>query len=110
MSLFLNESNVKKSELVFGFVTCTVISISSVSSASFSGYVFGAVIGDAVVVNPPCQLGSDATQTGLLSYYAWVSAENMVTIMLTNPSARSATTNPSVRTQWSVIVIKPKEM
>jgi hypothetical protein len=93
-------------KVLTGSATCAITSVATVSSASFTGTVTGAAIGDRVISTPPNQLGSTATDTARLSYHAWVSAADMVTVMLTNASDSVATTNAAVRAAWPVTVIK----
>ena len=93
------------SKVLSGTATCTIIDVASISSASFTGTVIGASAGDCVIATPPAQLG-DASDIGCLSYHAWVSAPDTVTIMLTNASAAAATTNPAIRTAWPITSIK----
>jgi len=87
-----------------GTATCAITSVATASSTSFTGTVTGASVGDRVVATPPAQLGSTAADTGRLSCHAWVSAPNTVTVMLTNASAASATTNTAIQTAWPVTV------
>jgi hypothetical protein len=89
-----------------GSATCAITSLATISSTSFTGTVTGAAIGDRVVATPPDQLGSTSSNTGRLSYHAWVSAADTVIVMLTNASATAATTNAAIRTNWPVTVIK----
>jgi hypothetical protein len=89
-----------------GSATCAITSLATISSTSFTGTVTGAAIGDRVVATPQDQLGSTAADTGRLSYHAWVSAADTVTVMLTNASAAAANTNPAIQTNWPVTVIK----
>ncbi len=98
--------NTHTSKTLYGTATCAIISITGNTSTSFTGTVIGAVVGDRVYVNPPAMLGSDATNTGRLSFHAYISAADTVTIQLCNASAASATTNTAIRTTWKVIVIK----
>jgi len=93
-------------KVLTGSATCAIATLGALSSASFTGAVAGAFIGDRVIATPPDQLGSTATDTARLSYHAWVSAADTVTIMLTNASAAAATTNAAVRAAWPVTVIK----
>jgi len=95
------------SKVLTGSATCAITSVSVTTSTSFTGTVTGAAIGDRVIATPPNQLGSTAADTGLLSYHAWVSAADTVTIMLTNASTTSANTNTAIRTAWPITVIKP---
>lgn len=94
------------SKVLTGSATCAITSVATVASTSFTGTVTGAVVGDRVIATPPAQLGSTAAETGKLSYHAWVSAANTVTIMLTNASAASATTNAAIQAAWPITVIK----
>ena len=94
------------SKVLTGSATCAITSVAAVASTAFTGAVTGAAVGDRVIATPPAQLGSTAAETGQLSYHAWVSAANTVTVMLTNASAAAATTNAAVRTAWPVTVIK----
>jgi hypothetical protein len=89
-----------------GSATCAITSVGASTSIAFTGTVTGAAIGDRVIATPPAQLGNTAADTGRLSYHAWVSAANTVTIMLTNASAVNATTNTAIRANWPVTVIK----
>jgi hypothetical protein len=94
------------SKILSGSATCAISSVATDASASFTGTVPGASVGDRVIATPPAQLGTDSANTGRLSYHAWVSASGTVTIMLTNASASSATINSAVKTAWSITVIK----
>ena len=89
-----------------GTATCAIASVAATNSASFTGTIAGAAVGDSVIVNPPAQLGSTVAFTGRLGYHAWVSAANTVTVMLTNSSAAVATVNPAAQGAWQVTVIK----
>jgi hypothetical protein len=93
-------------KVLTGSATCAITSVAAVASTSFTGTVTGAAVGDRVIATPPAQLGSTAAETGKLSYHAWVSAANTVTIALTNASAASATTNASIQVAWPITVIK----
>jgi len=93
-------------KVLTGTATCAITSLTTVTSASFTGTVAGAAVGDRVIATPPGQLGSTAADTGRLSYHAWVSAADTVTVMLTNASAATATTNAAIRTAWPITVIK----
>ena len=93
-------------KVITGSATCAITSVANVSSASFTGTVAGAAIGDRVIATPPAELGATSAETGRLGYHAWVSAANTVTIMLTNASAGGANTNPAIRTTWPITVIK----
>lgn len=94
------------SKVLTGSATCAITSVATVSSSSFTGTVTGAAVGDRVIATPPAQLGSTAAETGKLSYHAWVSAADTVTVMLTNASAAAATTNAAIQAAWPITVIK----
>lgn len=95
------------SKVLSGTATCAITYVASISSVSFAGTVTGASVGDRVIATPPAQLGESAVDTGCLSYHAWVSAANTVTVMLTNASAvAAANTNAAIRTAWPITVIK----
>lgn len=93
-------------EVLSGSATCAITLVGSTNSASFTGTVTGAAVGDRVIATPPAQLGSEGTNTGRLSYHAWVSGADTVTIMLTNASASAASTNILIQAVWPVTVIK----
>lgn len=94
------------SKVLTGTATCALTSVSAISSASFTGTVPGAAVGDRVIATPPAQLGATVSDTGRLSYHAWVSDANTVTVMLTNASAAGASTNVAIQTAWPITVIK----
>jgi len=94
------------SKVITGTATCAITSVSASASTSFVGTVTGAAVGDRVIATPPGELGDSNVNTGRLSYHAWVSAANTVTIMLTNASAAGASTNPAIQTAWPITVIK----
>ena len=93
-------------KVITGSATCAITSVTDVSSASFIGTVQGAAIGDRVIATPPAELGATSAETGRLSYHAWVSAANTVTVMLTNASNATANTNAAIRAAWPITVIK----
>jgi hypothetical protein len=94
-------------KILTGSATCTITSVGPTGSASFTGTVTGAALGDRVVATPPDQLGATSPDTGKLSYHAWVSSANTVTVMLTNANnSTSATTNTAIQTAWPISVIK----
>lgn len=92
--------------ILHGMATCNITSVSTVNSASFTGTVAGAAVGDRVIATPPAQLGATASDTARLAYHAWVSAPATVTVMLTNASASVATTNTAIQTAWPITVLK----
>jgi len=94
------------SKVLSGTATCAITSVATVSSARFTGTVTGASVGDRVIATPPAELGATAAETGRLSYHAWVSAANTVTVTLTNGSAAAANTNAAIRAAWPITVIK----
>lgn len=94
------------SKVLTGAATCSITSVANVASTSFSGTVTGAAVGDRVIATPPAELGATNAETGRLSFHAWVSAANTVTVVLTNASAASANTNAAIRAAWPITVIK----
>lgn len=94
------------SKVLTGSATCAITSVATVASASFTGTVTGAAVGDRVIATPPGALGATDADSGRLSYHAWVSAANTVTIRLANASGSSANTNAAVRAAWPITVIK----
>ena len=94
------------SKVITGTATCAITSVNTSASTSFTGTVTGAAVGDRVIATPPVELGATNADTGRLSYHAWVSAANTVTVMLTNASAAAAATNTAIRTAWPITVIK----
>lgn len=93
--------------LLCGAAKCPIASVSGNSNAEFTIGVPGAAPGDCVVVTPPAGLGSDAASTSRLGFYAWVGAQNTVTVKVMNPTASGATINSVVQnTDWSACVIK----
>ncbi len=94
------------SKIMTGSATCAITSVASSTSTSFTGTVTGAAIGDRVIATPPAQLGAAGADTGRLSYHAWVSTTNTVTVMLCNASAATATTNAAIQAAWPITVIK----
>ena len=94
------------SKVLTGSATCTISNVSYASSASFTGTVTGAALGDRVIATPPAELGATAAETGRLGYHAFVSAANTVTVMLTNASNATANTNAAIRAAWPITVIK----
>ena len=101
-----NFNNRFNSTVLFGTAFCSITSVASVASTTFTGTVTGASIGDTVIATPPNQLGSTATNTGRLAFHAYVSSANTVTVVLTNASAAVSTTNIAIQTNWPIRVIK----
>ena len=94
------------SKILTGSATCSITSVAATASTSFTDTVTGAAVGDRVIATPPGALGATDAESGRLSYHAWVSAANTVTIMLTNASAAAANTNAAIRAAWPITVIK----
>jgi hypothetical protein len=93
--------------VLYGTAACAITSIGTTSSASFTGTVIGAAVGDRVVATPPDQLGNSAANTAKLAHHAWISAPDTVTVMLSNASASSATLNEAVLSLlWPIAVFK----
>lgn len=76
----------------------TITSISSVSFSSINVFNSNAQIGDVVIVSP------STTVSGRVSIYGYVSAPNLITITIENPSASTATLTAGLT--FNVIVIK----
>jgi hypothetical protein len=94
------------SKVLSGTATCAITVVAASSSASFTGTVIGASVGDRVIATPPAALGSTAVFTGRLGYYAWVSAADTVTVMLTNSAAANTSTNAAIHAAWPITIIK----
>lgn len=87
-----------KGRLLTGTATSTITSLAAPSQATVTATIPGAKIGDTAVVSP------DDVMSVRLSFYARVTADDTVTVYITNGSAASATlTNP---TTYRVAVIK----
>ena len=86
-----------------GSFTMSLTSLAATTSSSFSVTVPGAVTGNSVVVNPGDTFGTSTTDQSRLSYVAYVSALNTVTVTIRNASAASATMTSS---QWAVMVMQ----
>ena len=93
-------------KILTGSANNYILSLTSVNSIIFTGIVIGAEVGDRVIANPPGALGEDSLSTARLSYHAWVSAPDTISIMLTNASATLATTNNAIQSAWPITVIK----
>lgn len=93
-------------KILSGTATCAVTTVGATSSVAFTGTVAGAAPGDRVIATPPAALGNAGADSGRLSYYAWVSAADTVTVQLTNASEAAATTNTSIQVAWPITVIK----
>lgn len=95
------------SKVLTGSATCAIASVAAVASTAFTGAVTGAAVGDRVIATPPAALGNTDADSARLSFHAYVSAANTVTVRLTNASASAATTNTAIQTAWPITVIKP---
>jgi hypothetical protein len=80
-------------------------SVGVTTSVSFSGTVIGAQAGSKIITSPPARLGDTVSATGRLSFHAYCDTINVVTIVIANGSAGSATINSSCRVNWPVRVI-----
>lgn len=96
-----------QTRVLYGSANCNITSITASGWASFSGSVVGASIGDRVVATPPDILGQNTNSSeARLAYHTYVTAPDIVTITLTNPTTGTATINPTVQTYWPITVIK----
>lgn len=94
-----------KGKFLTGSAVCAITGIAPQNAVSFTGSAPGAVPGDRVVVTPPDRL-EGTTAGGRLSFYAWVSAPDVVTVEIGNASSSTVTTNIAIRTAWPLTVIK----
>jgi len=81
----------------------SLTSLATITSSSFTAIVTGAEVGDSVIVNPGDAFGTTASNQGRLSYVAYVSAANTVTVTIRNASGNIAYMTAST---WCVLVIK----
>lgn len=88
--------------LLRGTFNMSATSLASATSTSFTATVVGASFGDSVVVNPGDGFGTSAADKGRLSFVAYVSALDTVTVTIRNASAATASMTAST---WSVLVI-----
>jgi hypothetical protein len=95
-------------KFLFGTANCNIASVASQHGASFTATIAGAVPGDAVITSPPSFLcvAPGEVNAGSLSYYAWVSAIDTVTIMIINSSTATRTVNSGAQDTWSIMVVK----
>lgn len=91
-------------KFLHGTFSMSSTSLATITSTSFTATVAGAVAGDSVIVNPGNSFGTTAADQGKLSYVAYVSAANTVTVTIRNASASTANMTAST---WAVTVIKP---
>lgn len=90
-------------KILEGSFSMSATSLATITSTSFTATVTGAAVGDGVVVNPGDGFGTSAADKGKLSYVAYVSSANTVTVTIRNASASTANMTAST---WSVFVIK----
>jgi len=88
-----------------GSFLMSLTSLDSTTSVSFTATVTGAAVGDSVVVNPGDAFGSTAENRSKLSYVAYVSAANTVTVSIRNASGAPYAAYMAAST-WRVLVIK----
>ena len=81
----------------------SLTSLASITSSNFTVTVPGATIDDIVIVNPGNIFGTTAADQGKLSYVAYISDLNTVTVSIRNASASTANITAST---WNVLVIK----
>lgn len=86
-----------------GTFSMSLTSLAATTSSSFTCTVTGAAVGDSVIVNPGNGFGTASTDQARLSYVAYVSAANTVTVTVRNASAATAAITAST---WTAIVIK----
>lgn len=86
-----------------GTFSMSLTSLAATTSSSFTCTVTGAAVGDSVIVNPGNGFGTSSTDQARLSYVAYVSAANTVTVTVRNASAATAAITAST---WTAIVIK----
>ena len=85
------------SKVLTGSATCTITNVGAVSSASFTGTVTGAAVGDRVLATPHNALGAR------IAAYALVTAADTVTVYLNNPSAAAQSITAGT---WQLAVFK----
>ena len=88
---------------LFGSFAMTLTSLNGATSSDFTATVLGAVAGDTVMVTPGNSFGTSGSDRSRLSYTAYVSAANTVTISIRNASAAIASMTAST---WSILIIK----
>lgn len=86
-----------------GSFVMSLTTLAATISSAFTVSIPGAAQGDSVIVNPGDGFGTSAADQGRLSYAAYVSATDTVTVSIRNASAAAATLTAST---WSVLVIK----
>lgn len=88
---------------LFGSFNMSLTTLATIVSSNFTVTVTGAVVGDSVIVNPGNSFGTAAADQGKLSFIAYVSAADTVTVSIRNASASTASMTAST---WAVLVIK----
>lgn len=83
----------------------TATSIANVNSHEFEVMVEGALVGDSVIVSPPARVGSTIALNGRLAISGYVSADNVVTVVVANPSAANVTVSGDALGMWKVTVV-----
>lgn len=86
-----------------GTFLMSLTTLAATTSSSFTCSVAGAAVGDSAIVNPGNAFGTSTADQARLSFAAYVSAANTVTISIRNASAASASMTAST---WTAIVIK----
>ena len=86
-----------------GSFAMTLTSLATNAASDILVTMAGASLGDCVVVTPGNALGNTSADQSRVSYTAYVSAANTVTVTLRNASATLASFAAST---WSVLVIK----
>lgn len=93
---------------IFASVNCGISSISANSSVKFSAHIPGARTGDVVFATPPSELGQTTSDSQKLSFVAYVSAPDTVSISLSNTKDTSALIKESARGVWAIAVLKER--
>ena len=96
-------ANTLAARILRGTFTMSLTSLAATTSSSFTCTVTGAAVGDSVIVNPGNDFGTSTADKARLSYAAYVSAANTVTVTVRNASAASASMTAST---WTAVVIK----
>jgi hypothetical protein len=78
-------------------------SIAATASVEFTVTVAGAKVGDVVIATPSIRHSTGAT-ANTVSYYAYVSSANTVTVHIANNSA--AAIDPPDNVSWRVVVFQ----
>ena len=88
---------------LFGSFSMTLTTLGAITSSNFTATVPNAIAGDIVIVTPGDTFGTSTADQSRLSYTAYVSAANTVTISIRNASAATASMTAAT---WSILVIK----